>query len=61
MAPFQLPASFGLLLVIFGVAALVTLYVFRPQFNGDFIDEHVGRGSIEDDWGLDSLDDAARS
>ncbi len=58
MQSMPLPASFGWLLVIFGVIAVWTFFFFAgPMFNGDYVDEHVGRGSIEDDWGLDVFDE----
>ena len=59
MASSGITAGFGLVMLLFVVIALLVV-CFNPTpggwLNGDYIDEHQGRGSIDDDWGLDALE-----
>jgi hypothetical protein len=59
----QLEVSIGLLLAFLGLTAFLVVvpFYFNLAVNGrDFIDEHWGDGSIDDDdWGL-SIADAKR-
>ena len=59
MASTPLPLSAGLLLLFaFAWVALTFFLVMGSQYNGDYIDEHQGRGSVEDNWGLDRFEEA---
>jgi len=58
MVSTPLPLSAGLLLLLaFGWVALTFFLVMGAQFNGDYIDEHQGRGSVEDNWALSAFED----
>lgn len=41
-------------LLFFGILAAIAVgtWLFNTSRRGDWIDERLGRGSIEDDWGL---------
>jgi hypothetical protein len=58
MASTPLPPSVGLLMLLaFAWVALTLFLVMGTQYNGDYIDEHQGRGSVEDNWGLNAFED----
>jgi hypothetical protein len=59
MVSTPLPASAGVLLLFaFAWVALTLFLVMGTQYNGDYIDEYQGRGSVEDTWALDCFEEA---